>query len=269
MSVFDASGKCLQINEAYQKLFDVSRDEVLGKRFGDLPFSGSTNDYLEAIRTRQSRQCELQTSTSTQDAIWLDLRFLPFEIEGQINLLVQCIDLTEQKRLNSELEALAFNDSLTGLPNRRLFFDRLDRALSRCRRNKNCGAVLLLDLDRFKELNDTWGHEVGDKLLVEVARRLSANVKSTDTVARLGGDEFVLILEDIGDNVIDATDHVARKIDYLQRRLSESYELGGARFLGSASIGFALFEGVEEEDAAFLLRKADASMYAVKKSQSS
>lgn len=265
MSVYDASGKCIQINEAYQRLFDISRENVLGKNFSELPFSESTNDYLESVRTRTSRQSELRTFTSTENAIWLDLRFLPFEIDGQVNLLVQCIDLTEQKRLNSELEALAFNDSLTGLPNRRLFFDRLDRAIDRRRRDEDHGAVLLLDLDRFKELNDTYGHEVGDKLLIEVADRLRSNVRSTDTVARLGGDEFVLILEGVGDDVADATDHVTRVISTLQLRLSEPYDLGGARFLGSASIGFALFEGTEEEDAAFLLRKADASMYAAKK----
>lgn len=267
MSVFDASGKCIEINEAYQRLFDISRDDVLGKHFGELPFSESANDYLESIKTGTSRQSELQTWTSAENAIWLDLRFLPFEIDGQLNLLVQCIDLTEQKRLNTELETLAFNDSLTGLPNRRLFFDRLDRALTRCRRNGDWGAVLLLDLDRFKELNDTYGHEVGDKLLIEVAGRLSSNIRSTDTVARLGGDEFVLIMENIGKNAPDATNHVAKVIASLERRLSESYELDGAMFLGSASIGFALFEGIENEDAASLLRKADASMYAVKKRQ--
>lgn len=265
MCVFGSSGKCIEANKAYAELFEISREAVLGKPFHDLPLAGAANDYVEALEGRASRQCELRAWTNAGKEIWLDLRFLPFEIDEQSNLLVQCIDLTERKRLSAELEALAFNDSLTGLANRRLFFDRLDQALARCRRNGSWGTVLLLDLDRFKELNDSYGHEAGDKLLVEIANRLRSNVRATDTVARLGGDEFVILLEEIGENGAEADARAIEVAEMLGRRLSEAYDLEGAKFLGSASIGSASFDGAAEEDAASILRRADSSMYAAKK----
>lgn len=265
MCVFGASGKCVEVNDAYIALFETSRDRVLGVEFENLPLSGTVKDYSEAQESGAPRQLEFKALTSLGAAVWLDLRFLPFKIDDQSNLLVQCIDLTERKRMTAELEALAFNDSLTGLANRRLFFDRLDRALGRTRRHRDWGAVFLIDLDRFKELNDAHGHEAGDKLLVEVADRLRSGVRSTDTVARLGGDEFVLLFEEIGDDAEKATSHALELSTMLRRRLSDPYDLEKSTFLVSASIGFALFDGAEGGDAASILRKADASMYAAKK----
>lgn len=168
--------------------------------------------------------------------------------------------------VNAELELLAFKDSLTGLSNRRLFFDRLDQALIRCRRNGSRAAVLLLDLNRFKEVNDQYGHEAGDKLLVEFARRLQSSVRETDTVARLGGDEFVVLLEEIGYNDLEARTHVLKLVGKLQQRLSEPYELEEANFQASASIGNVVFDAMSDEDAALILRRADLSMYEAKKS---
>jgi diguanylate cyclase (GGDEF)-like protein len=175
---------------------------------------------------------------------------------------------TRLSSLNAELEALAFTDSLTGLANRRLFFDRLDQALVRTRRKRCWGGVLLLDLNRFKELNDTYGHEAGDSLLVEVASRLQANVRASDTVARLGGDEFVILLEDIGFGAAEATANAAEVVAKLQRSLLEPYDLNGARFLGSASIGYAIFDAEPDDDAVLILRRADSSMYELKRMQS-
>jgi diguanylate cyclase (GGDEF)-like protein len=169
--------------------------------------------------------------------------------------------------LNVELEALAFHDSLTGLANRRLFFDRLDQAMIRCRRRGSWGAVLLLDLNRFKELNDKFGHEAGDRLLVDFARRLQSAARAVDTVARLGGDEFVVLVEEIGSNLIEAQANALQLVAKLQQVLSEPYDLTGADFQGSASVGYTIFDALHDADAASILREADASMYEAKKRQ--
>jgi diguanylate cyclase (GGDEF)-like protein len=165
-------------------------------------------------------------------------------------------DVTERKALQQEIEHLAFHDALTGLANRRLFLDRLELALTRRPIPRVTTAVLYLDLDDFKMVNDTFGHSVGDELLRVTATRLSSSLRASDTVARLGGDEFAILLEQVD---YETTHRVAEVIGSEVRR---PMQLEGTELSIGTSIGFALAEGsTSAED---LMRNADAAMYAMK-----
>lgn len=161
----------------------------------------------------------------------------------------------ERKRLYARQEYLALHDPLTGLPNRRLFEDRLHGALTRGRRNATRFALLFLDLDRFKQVNDRLGHDAGDRLLQQVGKRLLERVRSSDTVARIGGDEFVLLLESITSPAV-----VDLLCDKIREAFEPAFELGAVRMQISTSIGVALYpeDGLDERS---LLAHADLAMY--------
>jgi diguanylate cyclase (GGDEF)-like protein/PAS domain S-box-containing protein len=201
----------------------------------------------------------------------VEVSLMPIAIKGQTMLHTTWRDITERKASADKIERLAFYDPLTDLPNRRLVLDRLEQALSASSRHHRYGALLLLDMDDFKTLNDTLGHDIGDQFLVEVARRLQASVREGDTVARHGGDEFVVILEDLNENALAAmqAESVAVKI---LRAVSQPYLLDLAACEGlkntrnyhcTSSIGITLFQGnaisVDE-----LMKRADTAMYQAK-----
>jgi len=163
----------------------------------------------------------------------------------------------------AEIEQLAFFDPLSGLPNRRLLMDRLQQALTTSARSSQLGALLFLDLDHFKNLNDTLGHDVGDQLLQEVAKRLKACVRDKDTVARLGGDEFVIMLEDLAERPQDAAALARRIGEKILLKLNERYLLGTHDYHNTPSIGATLFGGANLA-ATDLLKQADIAMYQVK-----
>ncbi len=173
-------------------------------------------------------------------------------------IVVTSRDVTKRKELEEQLRHQAFHDSLTGLPNRALFMDRLGHAMIRTRRVGNSIAVLYADLNNFKLVNDSLGHEVGNQLLAGVAQRLKACVRSEDTVARLGGDEFAVLLEDVGDKT-DATRTALRIAD----RLKPPFILGDHEVFATPSIGIALGDPTRDEPEK-LMRYADMAMYEAK-----
>ncbi len=173
------------------------------------------------------------------------------------------VDITEQKRSEEKIKTLAFYDTLTGLPNRKLLLDRLTQAMVASKRSGHYGAILLLDLDHFKTLNDTMGHRQGDLLLVQVAAQIVAATREGDTVARLGGDEFVVVLNDLGAVESDAAlacETVGRKLITALDRL---YPLEALEYRSSASIGITFFEG-DATSSDDLLKQADIAMYRAK-----
>jgi len=172
-------------------------------------------------------------------------------------------DVSTRKRQELAIEELAYFDPLTRLPNRRRFFTRMAEATSACVGRRRHGALLFLDRDNFKALNDTQGHDVGDAFLVQVAERLRSCIASHDMVARIGGDEFVVVLGEAGGNEAEAT---LRAITTANRILSElrgGFELGALIHLGSASIGIVVFDGAERR-ADEILKRADIAMYQAK-----
>jgi diguanylate cyclase (GGDEF)-like protein len=177
------------------------------------------------------------------------------------------LELRRQRRLleseRAAAERLALHDPLTRLPNRQLLFDRLRHALAVCSRTRSSGALLFIDLDNFKTLNETLGLTLGDQLLQQVASRLSACVRRTDTVARLGGDEFVVMLEDLGATPKDAAARARGVGEHILAALNQPYQLAGHGHFSSPSIGITLFSE-EHTDACELLKRADLAMYHAK-----
>ncbi|MEN9867122.1 MAG: hypothetical protein RL748_2712, partial [Pseudomonadota bacterium] len=172
-------------------------------------------------------------------------------------------DITLSKAAADEIQNLAFYDPLTLLPNRRLLLDRLKQALAASTRNDSSGAILFIDLDHFKTINDTLGHNMGDLLLQQVAARLSACVRESDTVARLGGDEFVVMLERLSADSLEAGQQAETVGKKILAGLNQPYPLGNQEFRCGASIGATLFYGqdISQDE---LLKQADIAMYQAK-----
>ncbi|WP_414707447.1 bifunctional diguanylate cyclase/phosphodiesterase [Rhodoferax sp. UBA5149] len=178
-------------------------------------------------------------------------------------LVIVYHDVTELRVATAEVEQLAFYDALTRLPNRRLLMDRLQHALASSARSGQHGALLFLDLDHFKTLNDTLGHDVGDLLLQQVAQRLRTCVRDEDTVARLGGDEFVIMLENLSEHSHEAATLAQRIGEKILQLLNQPYQLALHTYHSTPSIGATLF-GVVQQAPADLLKQADIAMYQVK-----
>lgn len=265
--VFDRIGRCIAVNEAYAQLIGVSRSQLMTESLHDVAMqktSGLAEDCKRALETGQPLQKEIQAETNNGRSLWLQAHLVPFDSDGQRHLLAHFIDLTERHHFTQELKQLAFHDGLTGLANRRLFFEHLYHAVQQCQRNTQWGAVLMLDLNRFKQLNDQHGHEAGDRLLIEVAHRLRSTIRSTDIAARLGGDEFTLLLYPLGSTEAQAQAHALHLMSKLHDLLAQPYQLGDITHSSSASIGLALIAPDKNVDAEALMRSADAQMYAAK-----
>ena len=169
----------------------------------------------------------------------------------------------------AEVRQLAFNDPLTGLANRRLLDDRINQVLLHCMRNKKHGGIIIFDLDKFKPLNDTFGHAAGDEVLVEVARRVVKLVRVTDTVSRVGGDEFVVLLDDLGDHPSQALENARKLAENICSGLSEPYRISGMppkpaslEYRCTASVGIAVFN--DQASLARARHDADDALYRAK-----
>ena len=191
-----------------------------------------------------------------------------FEGEGKacrpVRTVGAVMDVTERMHAEEQATYLAFYDALTGLANRRLLHDRLVRALALSGRNNLYGALLFIDLDHFKNINDTVGHEYGDQLLKKVAQRLRGVLRAADTISRPGGDEFVVILEELGTDREKAAAQAKATSDKILKALARHYHLRERDYTGSASIGVALFRG-QEDNMEDLLKRSDMAMYEAKK----
>ena len=186
---------------------------------------------------------------------WLRISAVRDERGDITNYVAIISDITSKKLSEEELHRRAHHDPLTGLSNRLSFNERLDQDLARARRNKNMLALLYIDLDKFKPINDTYSHQVGDLVLREVANRLQSVVREIDTVARIGGDEFVVILSEI-----DTADHIDIVVAKIRKRLSDPFEYQGNMLQVGASIGISVFPD-DAVDSQQLLATADAAMY--------
>jgi diguanylate cyclase (GGDEF)-like protein/PAS domain S-box-containing protein len=194
--------------------------------------------------------------------IWVSLSGVPiFDEEGRFKGYRGIgRDITERKRVDQQVERLAFYDPLTCLPNRRLLLDRLQQALVSSGREEAIGALLFIDLDNFKDLNDTQGHDVGDLLLQQVAQRLLSSVRESDTVARFGGDEFVIMLQGLGQDMGEAIAQVERVGRKLVAHLNQPYQLSQFEHHSTPSLGVAMFQG-HRQTVDELLKQADLAMY--------
>ncbi|THC46903.1 bifunctional diguanylate cyclase/phosphodiesterase [Massilia sp. Mn16-1_5] len=254
--------------------------EMLGYRVGDLPIDahtwqkvlhpddfrrvtgflhdllgGTTDSY--SVEFRMVHRDGHAVPILSRGFILRDEDGLPLRISGTNT------DLTERKQVEQRIHELAYFDHLTGLPNRRFLAEELDKVLARSERSGQFGAVLFLDLDNFKLLNDTMGHDIGDLLLRQVALRLKLALRHSDQLARLGGDEFVVVFEDLGTTLEDAIAEANHVVDKILEVLDQPYHLDGRLFVSTTSIGVTLFEGMGA-DVDTLLKQADLAMYRAK-----
>ena len=251
-------------------LFGVPLEQVVGNTDAAF-FDANTVAKLQRndlrVLEHGERVEEEETNTSadgTEKHTYLSVKLPLRHDDGSIYALCGIsTDITKHKQAEAAIHQLAFYDPLTLLPNRRLLMERMQQAMLSNTRDKQCGALLFIDVDNFKDLNDTLGHHVGDELLRHMAQRLATCTRAQDTLARQGGDEFVVLLEGLSSTMMDAVQqarHVAQKI---LARLNEPYTLQGHYYATTVSIGVAMFSanGTKQED---LLKQADLAMYQAK-----
>jgi len=219
--------------------------------------------FVRSVLRRPDRQtCELALQRGDGRPVYVRLDGIRPDLEPGV-LRVVLTDVTERKAAEKEIKYLTCYDPLTHLPNRRLLLERLHHALARCARRQRQGALLFVDLDNFKNLNDTLGHDKGDLLLQQAAQRLAACVGDGDTVARPGGDEFIVMLEDLGQDVREGALRVETLGARIQDALGRTYGLGGYEFHCTPSIGVALF-GARQETVDDVMRQAELALYPAK-----
>ncbi|MDD5296853.1 MAG: EAL domain-containing protein [Rhodocyclaceae bacterium] len=269
MMVTDANSVILRVNQAFTRVTGFEADEVIGKTPAVL--SSGRHDksfYLrmwQALREQGFWQGEMWNRRKSGKiyAEWLCISVVCAP-DGRISHYVGTFsEITQNKEAEAEIHRLAYYDPLTHLPNRRLLQDRIGQAMAGSSRSGHHGALLFLDLDNFKTINDTRGHEVGDQLLIETARRIQAGVREGDTVARLGGDEFVVILEDLSNEAQNAALQAGLVGEKIRDALAQAYFIGEQRHHCSASLGVTLFQN-HLEPVEMLLRHADLAMYKAK-----
>ena len=269
MIITDAQAAILRVNRAFTEMTGHTPDEVLGKTPRVLKSGRHDAAFYESmwqcIKGTGSWQGEIWNRRKDGSAYpaWLTITAVDNQ-RGEVTHYVGALmDITSRVAAEAEIRHLAFYDALTQLPNRRLLFDRLQQSLGAKLRCRGVGAVLFIDLDNFKTLNDTHGHDVGDKLLQRVAERLTACVREGDTVARLGGDEFVMMLHDLNESPQEAAVQANLIGEKVRLALNQPYQFGGHEYRNTPSIGATLF-GVERESADDILKRADLALYQAK-----
>ncbi|QQE73735.1 EAL domain-containing protein [Brevibacillus composti] len=263
ISVVDREGHFLYLSPSHEAVLGCKTGQV-GSSLLPWIVEDDREIMSEAIQhafsSRKSRQIEYRLCTAARQEIWVETTINPvITAAGTVRKLVLVSrDVTERKKSEQTIHHLAYHDTLTDLPNRRLFVQYLSKELSQAKRVGSKLAVLFLDLDRLKDINDAWGHDVGDLILIEAAKRLKGCIRNHDMVARLGGDEFTIVLTSVS-----GKEEVESIVHRLQSLLQKPLVLAGQTFTLSMSIGIALYpqDGVEADD---LLKRADTALYVVK-----
>ena len=263
----DVDGRYTFLSRRVEQVLGYTPDELLGRKPTELLPPGEAErvrDWLvQLMRSREAfRNIEHRSMSRSGSQVWQLVSGVPIlDGEGRfVGFRGTALDITERKQAESRIAELATRDPLTGLPNRLLLSDRLARGIAAAQREGTLLAVMFVDLDHFKRINDTLGHEIGDQLLREVAKRIGGVLRKGDTLSRLGGDEFVVVLEDL--KTAEDAGQVARK---LIDALSQPYDIEGHTLNSAASAGIAIYP-TDATDATTLMRHADTAMYVAKSS---
>ncbi len=271
MLITDADQVILEVNQAFTRITGYSAEEAIGNRPAMLKSDNQDQAFYDAMWENLKRdkfwQGEIWNRRKNGELYpeWLSISAVT-DADGQIsNYVAAFADITALKRSEETIHNLAFYDPLTKLPNRRLLIDRLQQALNASGRHFNHGAILFIDLDNFKELNDIKGPDMGDQLLIEVAKRLQLCARSNDTVACLGGDDFVVVLEELSIDANQAASQAESVAEKIRIALNEPVDLQGLSYHNTSSIGISLFRN-HEISIDDLLKHADTAMYQAKQS---
>ena len=259
----------VKTNQAFSQITGFSSEEILSKtpdvlRADSVETSVLKDFWLDAKKHGFSQlKTWFKHKNNQQYPVMARLNRVNDSQGNCTHIVLFFQNISEQLQYESQIKRMAFYDELTQLPNRRLFIDRLDRALARMERTKHVGALIYVDLDHFKEVNDTWGHQTGDALLLEVSKRLSFQVRSEDTLARIGGDEFVILMPEIAEDSQVATVILEKFCERILAELNVPFSFEQANMNISASLGISMFpfDGITLDD---LMKQADTAMYSSK-----
>ena len=257
-------GNILSVNPAFTRVTGYQEDEVLGQNSKILSSGRHTSDFYQqlwlCILEKGVWQGEIWNKRKNNEIYpqWLTIIEISEGVDNNKVFAAIFSDISERKLAEKRIENLAFYDELTQLPNRRLFFDRVEMALATAHRKNNKMALFFIDLDYFKEVNDNFGHRIGDLLLRSFAKRLTESSKEGDTIARIGGDEFTLLLTDMRE-----VDHICKACNRIVEKLRQPYHIEGHALNITTSIGIAVYpeDGTNEEE---LMKNADIAMYRAK-----
>lgn len=269
MLIMNAEPVILKVNSAFSRITGYSAEAAVGRNITLLDAGQHAPEFYAAIWEVVARngfwQGEIWSQHSNGETFpaWITISVVRGS-EGQItHYVVTLTDHSLRKAEEEKIKHLAYYDSLTQLPNRQFLLNRLQQALALSIRSGREGALLFIDLDNFKALNDSLGHNMGDLLLQQVAQRLNTCIREGDTVARLGGDEFVIMLEDLSPNLQEAADQIEAVGEKILDTLNKTYDLDGQPYHSTPSIGATLFHG-HTDSIAELLKSADLAMYHAK-----
>jgi len=270
LMITDADGVILRVNKAFTENTGFTAKEAVGQTPRLLKSGRHNADFYrtmwESIQRTGVWQGEIWDRRKNGEVYpkWLTISSVKNKDGAVTHYVGAHIDITERKAAEEKIQQLAFYDPLTRLPNRRLLTDRLQHGLASSARSGRHGALLFMDLDNFKTINDTLGHNVGDILLQQVAGRLESCVREGDTVARIGGDEFVVVLEDLNQHALAAAEETEDVSEKILATLNQPYQLATHEYRNTASIGVILFNG-HQQSIDELMKQADISMYQAKK----
>ncbi|WP_313517543.1 PAS domain S-box protein [Pseudomonas sp.] len=263
------SGRYIEVNEGFTRLTGYRAEEVIGRSVFDLNIWASPVEREAMVETLKRdgrvKHMELRGLHRNGQIMTFEVSVEPIELNGTPCLLLNARDISQLKAAQAQVQHLAYHDSLTNLPNRALLMDRLKQQIALLRRHGLRGALMFIDLDHFKHINDSLGHPVGDAVLKMITARLEASTRQEDTVARLGGDEFVVLLSGLEGERGEVTRRVRQIAEKLRRLLADPMLLDGQRLQVTPSIGIALIPD-HGNTAADLLKRADIALYKAKDS---
>lgn len=258
--VLDHNGKVNEVNHRFAEMLGYSVEEARHLYVWDWDTQWTREQLLQMIHSVDTTGDHFETYHRRKDGtvIDVDISTSGSIYDGQKLVFCVCRDITERKRIEQKLSLMATHDSLTGLPNRILLTDRFNNAVERAKQDTNLLAIMMLDLDRFKDVNDSLGHDIGDKLLREVSKRLEKSLRKSDTIARIGGDEFVLLIPEI-----KLKEDIVRIAQKILDCFIKPFIFNERKIKITTSIGVAVFPE-EGDDFEYLMMKADKAMYCAK-----